>query len=106
MKLKFDSFVSSQFKHPIHFDTETGILSYQTKKPLPDQRKSLKKLKRILENHPDNDDYGRIVYLDEIKEIQKAIKSETIKSETIKSETIKRKKKQNKTKKFFGFFES
>jgi hypothetical protein len=87
MKLKFDSFVSSQFKHPIHFDTKTGILSYQTKtgilsyqtkKPLPDQRKNLMKLNRILDNHPDNDDYGRIVYLDEIKEIQKAIKSETI----------------------------
>ena len=79
MKLKFDSFVSSQFKHPIHFDTKTGILSYQTKKPLPDQRKNLMKLNRILDNHPDNDDYGRIVYLDEIKEIQKAIKSETMK---------------------------
>jgi hypothetical protein len=29
------------------------------------------KLKKLLENHPDNDDYQQIVYIKEIKAIQK-----------------------------------
>jgi hypothetical protein len=94
MKLKFDSYVDSQYKQSIFFDTKTGILYDERKKPLPNQKRNVIKLKNILENHPDNDDYNKIVYFREIKEIQKAMKSVT----------RKRKDTKQKTKKFFDLF--
>ena len=57
--------------------------------------------KRLLENHPDNDDFQRIFYANELKEIQKQINY-------IKKQTAKKvnNQKQSKTKKktFFGLF--
>jgi len=98
MKIKFDNYVCSHFNQQnMLFDTNNGILYYKNKsnklQEIPNQYRNLVKLKKILDNHPDNDDYQRIVFSKEIKHIQKQI-------------TKRRKMNEKKTKKrvLFHFF--
>jgi hypothetical protein len=101
MKIKFDNYVNTKFKQTnLLFDKDAGILYNKNAsnklKELPNQNRNLIKLKKILENHPDNDDYQKIVYLTEIKEIQKNLNK-------TKRNKIKQ-NKQTKTQKIFGYF--
>ena len=94
--MKFDSFVNSHFKQTnLLFDTDKGILYFRnarTKKmeEMPDQERNISKLKRILDNHPVNDDTQHIVYSNEIKALQKRI-NQTKKKQTKKKQTKKKK---------------
>ena len=106
MKIKFDSYVNSKFKqNNILFETKNGVLYYKNKanklQELPYQNRNLLKLKKILEDHPDNDDFQRIFYANELKEIQKQINyTKKQKGKQVNNQ------KQSKTKKktFFGLF--
>jgi hypothetical protein len=104
MKIKFDHYVASLFKQSsLLFDNKKGILYYRNKsnklQELPNQSRNLMKLRKILENHPDNDDYNKMVYEKEIKEINKTIRLNTTKK---KKSTLGNRK--TKTNHFFGLF--
>ena len=58
-------------------------------------------LKKILENHPNNDDFQRIFYASELKEIQKQI-NYTKKQKSKKVHNQKQSKTKKKT--FLDFF--
>ena len=63
MKLIFDNYINGKFNQKrISFDTTKGIL-YGDAKELPSQNRNKLKLKKLLENHPDNDEYQQIVYI-------------------------------------------
>ena len=106
MKIKFDHYVNSKFTQKnILFETKNGLLYYKNKanklEELPYQNRNLLKLKKILEDHPDNDDFQRIFYANELKEIQKQI-NYTKKQKGKKVNNQKQSKTKKKT--FFGLF--
>jgi hypothetical protein len=99
MKIKFDDYVNRQFKKtPLGFETKNGLLYYKKSEKwieLPDQTRNLEKLYKILDNHPNNDDFNTKFFAKDMKPIKQSI---------TKRKREKAKIERRKTKKsFFGF---
>ena len=101
MKIKFDDYVNRHFtQKPLGFETKDGVLYSQKNNKwieIPDQTRNLEKLYKILENHPNNDDYNTIWYKKEMKPIKQSITKR-------KREKLKEEKHRKTKKSFFGVF--
>lgn len=105
MKIKFDSYVASQFnRSSLLFDNKTGVLFYRnsanTLQIVPNQRRNLVKLKRILE-YGYSDINTTKVYEKEIKLMNQLIRK---KSNTTTQKKHMKLGNRRKTKSFWGLF--